>query len=85
MTWINKPRPKDPGGELAQSRKEQRIELTEIRGLAGVREIRRRLALARAAKERAGGRLLTEAELDLVVEPTDCGVFRGPKSGAFTR
>jgi len=71
-----KPRPRDAAGELAQSRYEQRIDMETVGGLAGIREIRARIAAMSSLKARLGDRPATLAEMDEVLAPVPCARTR---------
>lgn len=46
------------------------------------RDIQERYALVKALKDRVGGRALTDAELDRVIEPVECKRSRARSRGA---
>jgi hypothetical protein len=70
------------GDPAVLDRIDKRARMTELRALrlAGIREIRTRIALVRLAKRAVAGRDLTDAELDTILPPIDCRLSKSLSS-----
>lgn len=85
MSSTLKPRPATDIGEHLQSRFERSVELREIGGLCGVREIRRRRRTIATLKAIFGGDRIPDAILDLAVAPIECRRTRLRREGRSLR